>query len=243
MSFHIVRTHRSTHHQSPLIVRLSSGFRRFQRRWYHPEEPLFEELRNGQKPLALVIACSDSRVDPVLLTDSRPGDLFVVRNVANLVPPYAPDSGSHGVSAALEYAVKHLKVHDIIIMGHACCGGIHALVSGDEKGESDEFIGAWVSVARQALEKADTTMRGACTADRARACELWSVRLSLDNLLTFPWVKQAVERGELVLHGWYFDLQSGELLEYDAGLQLFRPLVGRPHFHDGHGAPVTGRHG
>ncbi len=232
MSFHIIRTRRAHHH--PVVLRLTSGFRRFQYRWFHPDETLFESLRHGQNPLALVIACCDSRVDPVLLTDCRPGDLFVVRNVANLVPPYAPDGGRHGVSAALEYAVKHLKVQDIIIMGHACCGGIHALVSDDGRGEPDEFIGPWVDVARHALEKVDEAMPGADASDRARACELWNVRLSLDNLMTFPWVKSAVEEGKLALHGWYFDLQSGELLEYDADSQAFRPLVGHPH--------VGGRH-
>lgn len=241
MSFHIVRTHKAGR-QHPLVLRLSSGFRRFQHRWYHPEEPLFQVLRNGQKPLALVIACCDSRVDPVLLTDCRPGDLFVVRNVANLVPPYAPDGGRHGVSAALEYAVKHLQVQDIIIMGHACCGGIQALVSGTGEHGGDEFIGPWVDVARRALEKADETEPGACAADRARACELWSVRLSLRNLLSFPWVKDAVEEGKLFLHGWYFDLQSGELLEYDEGKKAFHPLVGRPHLHAGQGSVPAGRH-
>ena len=227
MSFHIIRTHRAGH-QHPLIFRLASGFRRFQHRWFHPDETLFHALRNGQNPLALVIACCDSRVDPVLLTDCRPGDLFVVRNVANLVPPYAPDGGRHGVSAALEYAVKHLHVQDVIVMGHACCGGIQALVAGEESGEGDEFIGPWVDVARSALEKVDAAMPGADRADRARACELWNVRLSLENLLSFPWVKSAVEEGSLSLHGWYFDLQSGELLEYDAAEKAFRPLVGRP---------------
>jgi carbonic anhydrase len=242
MSSHVFRVHRPVHHLHPLILRLSSGFRRFQHRWYHPEEPLFHILKQGQNPLALVIACSDSRVDPVLLTDSRPGDLFVVRNVANLVPPYAPDNGTHGVSAALEYAVQHLKVQDIIVMGHACCGGIHALVAANHQESTDEFIGPWVSVAQRALEKVDELMPGADVADRARACEMWSVRFSLDNLKTFPWIRHAVSSGRLNLHGWYFDLQSGELLEYDDKEERFRPLVGRPHLHDGYGTSVAGRH-
>lgn len=241
MSFRILRTHRPDPHQHPLIVRLSSGFRRFQQRWYHPDEPLFRELRCGQKPMALVIACSDSRVDPVLLTDSRPGDLFVVRNVANLVQPYVPGGGAMGQSAALEYAVKHLKVQDIIVMGHACCGGIHALVTAKARwlagelrreAEEDEFIGPWVSVAVRALDKVEEAMPEASLSDKARACELWSVRLSLENLLTFPWVKEAVDEGRLALHGWYFDLQSGELLEFDPTEQAYRPLVGRPHVQD-----------
>lgn len=237
MSFRILRTHRADPHTHPLVVRLSSGFRRFQHRWYHPEEPLFQELKNGQKPLALVIACSDSRVDPVLLTDSRPGDLFVVRNVANLVHPYESGGGALSQSAALEYAVKHLKVRDIIVMGHACCGGIHALVRAkarllagelQKEAEEDEFIGPWVSVAWRALDKVDEMMPDACEEDKARACELWSLRFSMENLRTFPWVREAVEQGTLELHGWYFDLQSGELLEYDAREEAFRPLVGRP---------------
>lgn len=240
MSLHSIRARRAGH-QHPLILRLASGFRRFQRRWYHPEEPLFQSLKNGQNPLALVIACCDSRVDPVLLTDCRPGDLFVVRNVANLVPPYAPDGGRHGVSAALEYAVKHLGVQDIIIMGHACCGGIHALVSGGDGEEGDEFIGPWVDVARRALNKVNETMPDANAADKARACEMWNVRLSLDNLLTFPWVNEAVCEGRLTLHGWYFDLQSGELLEYDAEDRVFHPLVGRPHLGDRAAHPGTPR--
>ena len=164
MSLRILPTHRPDRSQHPLILRLSSGFRRFQHRWYHPEEPLFQELRSGQKPLALVIACSDSRVDPVLLTDSRPGDLFILRNVANLVHPYVPGGGALSQNAALEYAVKHLKVQDIIVMGHACCGGIKALVSARARilageflpeAEEDEFIGPWVSVAVRALEEAE----------------------------------------------------------------------------------------
>ena len=241
MSLRILSTHRPDRSQHPLILRLSSGFRRFQHRWYHPEEPLFQELRSGQKPLALVIACSDSRVDPVLLTDSRPGDLFILRNVANLVHPYVPGGGALSQNAALEYAVKHLKVQDIIVMGHACCGGIKALVSARARilageflpeAEEDEFIGPWVSVAVRALEEAEKELAGTSLADKARACELWSVRLSLANLLTFPWVKEAVDEGRLVLHGWYFDLQSGELLEFDPKEQAFRPLVGRPHVHE-----------
>ena len=205
------------------------GFRNFRRFYFDAENDYYTSLNKGQHPKAIVIACSDSRADPALLMGCDPGDIFVVRNVANLVPPYAPDGGRHGVSAALEYAVKHLKVQDVIIMGHACCGGIHALVSGGGDEDRDEFIGPWVDVARHALEKVDEAMPGACDADRARACELWNVRLSLDNLMTFPWVKSAVEEGRLSLHGWYFDLQSGELLEYDAERQAFRPLVGHPH--------------
>ena len=180
-------------------------------------------------------------MDPVLLTDSRPGDLFVVRNVANLVHPYVPGGGAMGISAALEYAVKHLQVRDIIVMGHACCGGIHALVKARARylagelrreAEEDEFIGPWVSVAVRAIEKVEELEPSIDDRHKERACELWSVRFSLENLLTFPWVREAVEAGRLCLHGWYFDLQSGELLEYDEESESFRALVGRPHVHE-----------
>ena len=114
-----------------LVHRLAAGFERFQKRWFCQEHNLYAELREGQRPLALVIACSDSRVDPLLLTDSNPGELFVIRNVANLVPPYSPDLRYHGVSAALEYAVRHLHIPHIMVMGHADCGGISSLISDD----------------------------------------------------------------------------------------------------------------
>ena len=228
---HVLRSR--AHHQSPVITKLTSGFRRFQQRWYRDDEELYEALRHGQAPHALLIACSDSRVDPVLLTDSRPGDLFVIRNVANLVPPYARDGGNHGVSAAIEYAVKHLEVRDIIVMGHACCGGIRALVdeaeSQEHHGEPDEFIGPWVSIARKALQHVCEAMPNASKEDKAHACELMSVRLSLEALLTFPWIRSRVDEGRLALHGWYFDLRSGELLEYDDARELFHPLVGHAH--------------
>ncbi|MEG2140487.1 MAG: carbonic anhydrase, partial [Bilophila sp.] len=113
----------STRTTKAVLTRLTAGFQRFQNQWFCKDHNLYAELREGQNPLAMVIACSDSRVDPGLLTDSHPGDLFVIRNVANLVPPYAPDKAYHGVSAALEYAVRHLHVPDIIVMGHAECGG------------------------------------------------------------------------------------------------------------------------
>ena len=228
---HILR-HR-THHQSPAITMLTAGFRRFRQRWYRDDEELFRALRRGQKPHALLIACSDSRVDPVLLTDSKPGDLFVIRNVANLVPPYGRDGGSHGVSAAIEYAVKHLEVRDIIVMGHACCGGIRALMDeaegGGHHGERDEFIGPWVSIARKAIDDVRAAMPDASREDKAHACELVSVRLSLESLMTFPWIRSRVEAGKLKLHGWYFDLRSGELLEYDEEREVFHPLVGHAH--------------
>lgn len=202
---------------------LSERFERFYQKWYTSKEPLFNELKKGQNPTALVIACSDSRVDPALVTSSRPGDIFVLRNVANIVFPHGESSIALGQNAAIEYAVKHLNVAGIVVMGHASCGGIHALISSKDKsanaghhhGEADEFIGSWIAGAERAYEKVESLYPDASPEEKSRACEMWNARLSTENLLTFPWIKEAVEQGKLHLHAMYFDLQKGELLVFD----------------------------
>jgi carbonic anhydrase len=209
------------------IARLIAGFRRFQENYFRGDTELFDQLKEGQQPKTLVIGCSDSRVDPALLMDCAPGELFVVRNVANLVPPYEPDAGYHGVSAALEYAVRFLKVSHIIVLGHSQCGGIESLLKDPVDGPG-EFIGRWVSIAAPAREEVQQRLAGKPAELRQQACEQAALLLSLDNLLTFPWVRQRAEQGDLLLHGWYFDLVRGELLSYDAESGAFRPLVRRP---------------
>lgn len=160
----------------------------------------------------------------MLLTDSRPGDLFVIRNVANIVPPYAPDKNYHGVSAALEYAVRYLKVHSIIVMGHAECGGVQSLLD-EVRPHHDEFLSVWMQVIHRARDIVNILLPNASPAQRRRACEMWGIRVSMENLLTFPWIRQAVEAGELALHGWYFDLGSGELSQWSEEKDDFIPLV------------------
>ncbi|MEZ4600381.1 MAG: carbonic anhydrase [Syntrophotaleaceae bacterium] len=209
------------------IARLIAGFRRFQENYFRGDTELYDQLKEGQQPSTLVIGCSDSRVDPAILMDSAPGDLFVVRNVANLVPPYEPDAGYHGVSAALEYAVRNLRVTHIIVLGHSQCGGIDSLMKGPKDGPG-EFIGSWVGIAAPARDEVLERLSGKSAEQRQRACEQAAILLSLDNLLTFPWVQQRAEQGDLFLHGWYFDMARGELLSYDAGSGAFRSLVQRP---------------
>jgi carbonic anhydrase len=209
------------------IAKLIAGFRRFQQNHFRGDTELFDQLKKGQQPNTLVIGCSDSRVDPAILMDCAPGDLFVVRNVANLVPPYAPDSGYHGVSAALEYAVCILKVMHIIVMGHSQCGGINSLMQGTVDGPG-EFLGRWVDIAAPARAEVLRGLAGKSAEIQQRACEQATILLSLDNLLTFPWLRRRVEQGELLLHGWYFDLVRGELLSYEAENAVFQPLVHRP---------------
>jgi carbonic anhydrase len=186
---------------------LIAGYRRFRAGTWPAERNRFEELsRRGQQPRALVVACSDSRTDPQMVFNAAPGELFVVRNVANLVPPYGPDEQPHGVSSAVEFAVRALRVRDIVVMGHAMCGGINALLQGTPP-ELSDFVGPWVRIAEPARQKA---MRVPAE-QRHVFCEHESVRLSLANLMTFPWIKQAIEAGNLRLHGCYFDISSGVL--------------------------------
>ena len=212
------------------IERLLKGFERFQRRYFEAKPELFDALRTGQHPQTLLIGCSDARVDPGLLLGCDPGELFTVRNVANLVPPCG-DGGSgrlHGVSAAIQFAVEQLHVARIIVMGHAGCGGIRALLARPDDadaGATQDFIGPWVRIASPARRLVEQTLPDASPADRQRACEQVAILVSLRNLESFPFVREACERGALTLHGWYFDLEAGALLAYSERADDFLPLV------------------
>ncbi len=208
------------------ISHLVEGVRRFKARFYEQAPSLMKQLvEQGQAPATLMISCSDSRVDPALLAGANPGELFVVRNVANLVPAYAPDDGLHGTGAALEYAVRDLKVDHIVVLGHAHCGGIKAMLStagGDRPPR--EFVTPWVEMALAAsqLYLPDETGSGETRTiplDRLKQvpflAERASILGSLDNLMTYPWVRERVEAGTLQLHGWWFDLDSGDLWASD----------------------------
>lgn len=206
------------------IAKFIKGFIRFQQNYFCDEATLFTKLRTGQNPKALVVACSDSRVDPAIITDCAPGDIFVIRNVANLVPAYAPDGRRHGVSAALEFAVRKLKVEHVIILGHSRCGGIEALLEADGDPDGD-FILDWMDIAAPARDQVRRELPALDADKQCRACEQAAVLVSLQNLLTFPWVAAAVEAGRLLLHGWYFDMEEGELLGYLPQTGSFEPLA------------------
>jgi carbonic anhydrase len=207
------------------LQKLVRGFKRFQRQFFKSDSTLFEQLKKQQNPKTLVIACSDSRVDPAIITKSGPGDLFVIRNVANLIPPYEPDIKYHGVSSALEYAVRILRVDHVIVMGHSNCGGIDALMRSSEELRIGEFIDHWVDIARPAKEAVLQNMAGKSWTLQCKACEEAAILISLENLLTFPWLVERVNAGDLAIHGWYFDLEAGEMLSYNPETALFEKLI------------------
>lgn len=203
------------------IQKLITGFKRFHKNYFGGDHELFGRLKQGQNPAAMVIACSDSRVDPSILLDCQPGDLFMVRNVANLVPPYEKGAGLHGVSTALEFGVCVLGVEHLIVLGHSQCGGVRALMEGTK----GDFMGNWVNIAARAKQRVLAEFPSANPQEQCHACEEASILVSLENLLTFPWIRERVELGRLTLHGWYFDIDSGELVAYDAVQGSFKPLA------------------
>ena len=208
------------------INELLQGFLRFRIKNFEPNRELFNRLAmQGQTPRTLLIGCSDSRVDPAILTDSAPGDLFVVRNVANLVPPHETTGLYHGTSAALEFAVCNLQVSNVIVLGHSHCGGIRALLEGyGENDEGEGFIAPWVKIAASARDEVLQRWPDASNEFRQRACERAGIRASLANLMTFPFIRQRVEAGNLRLYGWYYDLENGELMQYDSEKDRFYDL-------------------
>ncbi len=193
--------------------RLIEGYRRFRAERWPTERDRYEKLAlYGQRPETLVIGCSDSRVDPQTVFGAGPGELFVVRNVAAIVPPYEPGSGRHhGTSAALEYGVRVLEVKRIVVLGHAQCGGVRALVDGAPDSAAD-FIKPWLDLAEPVLQSVPS---GLDHAEVLHHCEAEVVRLSLRNLMTFPWIREAVEAGRLELAGYSFGVASGVLTKLE----------------------------
>jgi carbonic anhydrase len=188
---------------------LLAGYQRFRMSGWPEKRREFELLaENGQSPRALVVACIDSRVDPAMIFDAAPGEMLTLRNVANLVPPYAPDAAYHGTSAALEFAVRVMEVRDIIVLGHGLCGGVKSLLEGAPK-KAQEFVAPWMSIARPACERA---MRFPPGEGRGLICEHEVIKVSLGTLMTFPWIAERVAAGELALHGAWFDIRIGVLM-------------------------------
>ncbi|WP_299668610.1 carbonic anhydrase [uncultured Psychromonas sp.] len=196
--------------------KLIAGYQRFREGYYQENQAqLFKLADEGQSPKIAIVSCSDSRVDPTIILDCEPGDLFVIRNVANLVPPCEDTDNFHGTSAALEFAVTGLEVESIIVLGHTQCGGIKALMDSAGKKVDKSFISKWMLQLEHVRDDiiADTELKD--QASRYSCCEQKGVQQSLDNLMTFPWIKKRVESGDLKLHGWRYDLYSSELCALD----------------------------
>ncbi len=205
--------------------RLIDGYREFVAGRLPLERSRFEKLaESGQQPEVMVIGCCNSRVSPEVIFDAHPGELFVVRNVANLVPPYSPTGFTHGVSAALEFAVVGLKVKHIVVMGHSHCGGVRAFADHRDRPTPGDFIDSWMSLIKPAANSLDTGAEPG-SPDYLRQLERASIVTTLDNLMTFPWIRNRTQRGELQLLGAYFDVASGFLSVYDHRSRMFTPVV------------------
>jgi carbonic anhydrase len=204
--------------------RLIDGYGAFANGRLQSEQHRYRELaEHGQTPEIMVIGCCDSRVSPEVIFDARPGELFVVRNVANLVPPFETQGAYHGVSAALEFGVAALKVKHIVVLGHAHCGGVKAFAEDAEPLSPGDFIGRWMSLMAPAAEKVGP--RGSRSREEyIEQMEKASIVNTLDNLMTFPRVRTLVERSAILLHGAYFGVASGELLVLDKETVEFRPV-------------------
>ena len=206
--------------------RLLHGYRRFRAGDWASERARWADLAEGQSPKVMVIACSDSRVDPSVIFDTSPGEMFVVRNVANLVPPFEVGGGRHGVSAALEFALNQLEVPEIVVMGHGACGGVGAALSrrfADAKAGEGGFIAHWVNLLDEARDR--IVAEHGTGPEAVHALELEGVKVSLANLRSFPGVPEREAAGTLTLHGAYFAIADGKLHLLDEDSGAFAPIA------------------
>lgn len=205
------------------IDSLIEGYRAFRNGTYRQNEERYRTLgENTQHPKALIVACCDSRADPAMIFSADPGSLFVIRNVANIIPPYQPDEHYHGTSAALEFGICNLGISDLVVMGHARCGGIAALYENDHGHPPDgDFISGWISLIHEVADDVKKTHAHADREAMLRAMEQRSVLKSIEMLRTFPFVREREADGRLHLHGWYYGIGTGLLSIYDPATDRF----------------------
>ncbi len=212
------------------LERLLKGFSDFHLGYYREHLELFERLAiEGQSPKILIVACADARVDPGILTQTKPGELFTVRNVAAMVPPaqFPPDARHHGTSAAIEFAVRGLGVEHVVVLGHALCGGIGALVDGRESVHADyDYLSTWTSIAQDARDLVVHEMAGRSRDEIARVVEQAAVLNSVKNLMSFRWIADKVAAGTLALHAWWFNMTEGRLHAFNPATAAFEPVLG-----------------
>lgn len=214
-----------------ILNKLIFGFAHFRERYFSQRKDLYRRLvREGQKPKIVMVACADSRVDPAIVLQADPGDIFAIRNVANLVPPYEESEDGalsyHGTSAALEFAVEQLGVEHVVVFGHAHCSGVKAMVKGQEGDPvAGRFVPAWTSIVDRAYTMAKAKNPTAQGEELDRCCERQAVLVSLENLMTFPFIRERVEAKTLEIHGWYLDIAEGQLSSYNAAEDKFETVV------------------
>ncbi|MCK4865068.1 MAG: carbonic anhydrase [Gammaproteobacteria bacterium] len=198
-----------------MLDKLLKGYERFRSGYFQRNREQLEKLAQQQTPDVAMVSCCDSRVDTGILFDAEPGEIFVIRNVANLIPPFELKGDYHGTSAALEFAVTCLKVKEIMVLGHANCGGIRALMENDGNIKKDGFIDRWMQIAAPAKKEILARKDLNTFEEKIDACEKTAIHYSLRNLLTHPWVRERVEKGKLQLVGYYYELHNGQLEKID----------------------------
>ncbi len=198
-----------------MLEKLLKGYERFRNGYFQRNREQLEKLAQQQAPDVAMVSCCDSRVDTGILFDADPGEIFVIRNVANLIPPYELQGDYHGTSAALEFAVTCLKVKEVMVLGHANCGGIRALMENDGNIKKDGFIDRWMQIAAPAKKEVLARTDLNSLDEKIDACEKTAISYSLRNLLTHPWVRERVEQGSLQLVGYYYELHNGQLIKID----------------------------
>ena len=195
------------------LKKVLQGYKTFREKYASSDESVMHQLSyHGQKPEIMVVACCDSRVDPSLILQCDPGDLFIVRNVANIIPPYEADDGHHGTSAALEFGICYLNIKHLIILGHSQCGGVEALLNSDKLIQND-FITHWVSQLNLKGENKDVD-----------SCVKQALTHSYENCLTFPWIEQRLQQNSLKIHRWFFDIKKGEISLYSSTSDDYQTL-------------------
>lgn len=203
---------------------LEAGYRRFRQERFVAEAERYKSLARGQQPATMIIACADSRVDPASIFSAAPGELFVVRNVAALVPPFEDSGTYHGTSAALEFAVNELKVANIVVMGHGMCGGIAAALAAADARPVGRFIGPWVGMLAEMRDPLIGDGKLDLRKLQPKTLERMAVRHSLENMMGFPFVREAIETGRLTLHGAWFSIAEGQLEWLDWRTGTFAPI-------------------
>ncbi len=198
------------------FLKILQGYNSFRDKYVHGDTSILKHLSDsGQRPKIMVVSCCDSRVDPALILQCDPGDLYVVRNVANIVPPFQKDEGYHGTSASIEFGIRFLNIEHLILLGHSQCGGIKALLNKNNTVKYNDFITSWVSV----LKDVETTSQD--IDEYAKA----SIKKSYENCLSFPWILDKIKADKLFLHQWFFDIKTGEIITYCDATEEYQPLT------------------